>query len=155
MQDWCVAHLESLLINQYIIKTKKHHTSVFALTYMCLSASEQIKSLFFWTGCTLQWTKTRAKEIMCLGIYPCFLNCKKKEDNLVWTKSFSNSSKTDMNLYSRNKYQDVISARSYIKSAQMTGSYHTWIHYKSIQWWKKIMYKGSFNTIMTCMHLQG
>lgn len=42
-----------------------------------------------------------------------------------------------MKLYSRNKYQDVISARSSMKSAQMTGLYHTWIHYKSVQWWKK------------------
>lgn len=33
MQDFSIAPLESLLNNLYIVKTKQHHPSVFALTY--------------------------------------------------------------------------------------------------------------------------
>lgn len=33
MQDFSVVYLEPLLNNQYIVKTKQHHTSVFAFTY--------------------------------------------------------------------------------------------------------------------------
>jgi len=115
MQDSAVVHLESSLINHYILEIKKRHTAVFACTYMVPFQSRTGHTLspcfFSEKAARCREPKPEQRQNVYLGIYLCFLNCRTKRTALHQQNCFLFNSKSkhdrthEFMQKNRNKYQ--------------------------------------------------